>query len=117
MHCSKLMLACVAFGLGAVSLISIALAISTDYWLLLFEEVDFNTMHVEDDITVEDDMLFEDGLGLNFTKLPLTIEVYSKIGLFRFCTLVASMYKLLLLRNYPFTMGVPIVRVYKRCRV
>lgn len=117
MHCSKLMLACVAFGLGAVSLISIALAISTDYWLLLFEEVAVSTMHVEGDIMVEDDMLFEDGLGLNFTKPPPTIEVYSKIGLFRFCTLVAGMYKLLLLRNYPFTMGGPIIRVYKRCRV
>ena len=113
MHCSKLMLACVAFGLGAVSLISIALAISTDYWLLLFEEVDVSTMHVE----VGNDMLFEDGLGLNFTKPPTTIEVYSKIGLFRFCTLFSCMYTLLLLRNYPFTMGVPIVRVYKRCRV
>lgn len=93
MHCSKLMLACVAFGLGAVSLISIALAISTDYWLLLFEEVAVNNMHVVDDSMVEDDTSSEDGLGLNYTKPPPTIEVYSKIGLFRFCTLVEGMYK------------------------
>lgn len=74
MHCSKFILAVVAFSLGAVSLVSISLAISTDYWLLLFEEVKFQPDLVDDPSPI-----------LNETETKIMVR--SKIGLFRFCVL------------------------------
>ncbi|CAC5422143.1 CACNG5 [Mytilus coruscus] len=68
------MLACVAFSLGAVSLASIALAISTDYWLLLSEEVLTASMLSEDELKY-----------MNDSGMPETWNVASKIGLWRFC--------------------------------
>ncbi|XP_071131671.1 voltage-dependent calcium channel gamma-5 subunit-like [Mytilus edulis] len=81
MHCSKFMLACVAFSLGAVSLASIALAISTDYWLMLSEEVTTESMLSISEITVMKEMNY---------SMPETIEIASKIGLWRFCIIYAE---------------------------
>lgn len=78
MQCSKFMLTCVAFGLGAVSLASIALAISTDYWLLLYEEVDSKKLvHIDEELSE----------NMTLAKIPKFFPVHSKIGLWRFCVI------------------------------
>lgn len=72
------MLTCVAFGLGAVSLASIALAISTDYWLLLYEEVDSKKLvHIDEELSE----------NMTLAKIPKFFPVHSKIGLWRFCVI------------------------------
>lgn len=75
------MLACVAFSLGAVSLASIALAISTDYWLMLSEEIFTESMLSKSEILEMKEMNY---------SMPETIEIASKIGLWRFCIIYAE---------------------------
>lgn len=57
---------------------SIALAISTDYWLLLYEEVAYDKMSVDESV------------GVNTTIKPISVN--SRIGLWRFCVLNEIVY-------------------------